>query len=144
MAKHEILVRINVLNPPAGVTMCVQEGRYDLLSPSRIGRKKISFEVPLNVDVSSDRPNFLGKFAQGPKHARFLYVNSGTYAGQTGSCWGRRAKISLMNITNEQVSELLLSPDSMLEISFQGTGRDGGPVCGSIPKGIADWTIIKV
>ena len=143
MAKHEISVRINVIEPPAGVAVCVQKGRGDLLPPTHVDKKMVSFEFSVTVDVGSGRSNFLGKFAQGPKDARFLYVNWGTYAGQTDSCWGRRAKISLTSITDNQVRELLTTAGSALEISLYGTGTDGGPVCGSIRKRITDWTIIK-
>jgi hypothetical protein len=36
-----------------------------------------------------------GPAAQGPP-ARFVYVHSGTRAGQVGSCWDRRAKVPLL------------------------------------------------
>lgn len=101
MAKLEIILRVNVTNPLAGVTMQVQEGKDRLLAPCETKRDRISFEFPISVDLSSGRPNFLGKFAQGPKDARFIYVNSGSYAGQPGIQWNRRAKISLMKITSK-------------------------------------------
>lgn len=120
------------MRPPAGVVMQVQMGRDDLLPPSTKTLDLMSFDIPVNVDFESNTPNFLGKFAQGPKTARFIYVNSGTYAGQTDTCWSRRAKISLMGITPEQIQEILSSPGSRLEVDIEGTGSDGGPVCGSI------------
>src|SRR5205809_130684 len=103
MAKYEIKLQVNVLEPLAGVTMQVQEGRDRLLPPCETKPDRITFEVPVTVDMSSGSPNFLGKFAQGPKDARFIYVNSGSYAGQPGTQWNRRAKISLMKITSTQV-----------------------------------------
>ncbi len=36
-------------------------------------------------------PNFLGPFVQGPPVGLFVYVNSGTLAGQSDSCWTRRS-----------------------------------------------------
>src|SRR5438270_9220971 len=99
MAKHEITLRVNVVDPLAGLTMQVQEGKNRLLAPCERKRDRISFEFPVTVDLSSGSPNFLGKFAQGPKDRRFIYINSGIYAGQSGSEWNRRAKISLMKIT---------------------------------------------
>ena len=143
MAKHEITLRVNVLEPLAGVTMQVQEGKDRLLLPCETNPYKIAFEFPVTVDLSSGSPNFLGKFAQGPKDARFIYVNSGSYAGQPGTQWNRRAKISLMKITSAQVKELLDSPGSKLEVSINGVGKDGGPVCASIPSAAGGWRIIK-
>src|SRR5437764_6998927 len=92
MSKFKIAIRLNVLNPPKGVAMRVQKGRDELLEPSSDSSKALVFDFPITVDLSDKTPNFLGEFAQGPKTARFVYVNSGTYAGQADSCWGRRAK----------------------------------------------------
>ena len=144
MSKFELAMRINVLNPPADVTMRVQKGRDELLAPIEDNGKNLVFEFPITADLSLGVPNFLGKFTQGPKNARFVYVNSGTYAGQTDSCWSRRAKLSLMGITAEQIRELIKSPGSKLEVSFQATGGPGGgPVCGSIPLRDGGWKIIN-
>lgn len=143
MAKHEITLRVHVINPLAGVTMRVQEGKDRLLPPGETHSDRMSFEFPVTVDLSSGKPNFLGKFAQGPKDARFIYVNSGSYAGQPGTQWNRRAKISLMTITKKQVREVLDTPGAKLEITIDGVGRDGGPVCASIPSALVNWRIIK-
>jgi len=143
MEKREIWLRINVLEPLSGVTMKIQEGRDRLLPPTETKRDRLSFEFPVMVDLSSDKPNFLGKFAQGPKDARFIYVNSGSYAGQAGTPWNRRAKISLMKITAAQVKEVLASPGARLEVTIDGVGKDGGPVCASVRSAENGWRIIK-
>jgi hypothetical protein len=143
MSKHEITLRVNVTEPLAGVTMRVQQGKDRLLSPCETRPDSISFEFPVFVDISAGSPNFLGTFAQGPKDARFIYVNSGSYAGQPGIQWNRRAKISLMKITLAQIQELLDSPGSKLEVTIKGVGKDGGPVCASIPSAADSWRIIK-
>jgi len=143
MAKYELPLRVTVVEPPAGVVMQVQKGRGELLPPTERKSGAISFDFSVNVDLTSGEPNFLGKFAQGPKNARFIYVNSGAYAGQSETCWSRRAKISLMNITADQIKEMLGSPNSKLEICVDGTGGDGGPVCGGIRSPREGWKIIK-
>lgn len=137
--KHEIPVRITVKNPLAGVTMQVQRGRDELLAPSKATKNKLVFDLTLDVDLGSGRPNFLGKYAQGPKDARFIYVNSGTYAGQHVTCWSRRAKLSLMGVTTEQVREVIDGSNLVLETTFPGIGRDGGPTCASV-KGL-EWQV---
>ena len=143
MSKQEITLRVNVMDPLGGVTMQVQEGKDRLLAPCERKRDRITFEFPVTVDLSSGSPNFLGKFAQGPKDSRFIYVNSGSYAGQPGTNWNRRAKISLMKIAVNQIQQLLDSPGSKLEVTINGVGKDGGPVCASIPSAADGWRIIK-
>ncbi|SRR5258706_2857655 len=138
--KHEIPLRIGVLSPPAGVTTKVQRGKDELLSPSEVSDEALVFDFDVSVDLSSPIPNFLGKYAQGPKDVRFLYVNSGTSAGQMGSCWTRRAKISLMSITREQI-DAVVAGKGILLAEYNGTGRDGGPTCASV-KGI-EWKVVS-
>lgn len=136
--KHELSIRIVVTDPLPGVAMLVQKGKDELLSPSRMSAKSLVFDFPITVDLTETWPNFLGKFAQGPKTQRFIYVNSGTYADQH-SIWGRRAKISLMPITREQIEEAI-STGARLEATMPGVGRDGGPICASV-KGVV-WRVI--
>lgn len=138
--KHEIPIRITVVKPVAGVTMQVQKGRDELLPPVSAGKDATLFEFTASVDLSGGQPNFLGKFAQGPKDARFIYVNSGTYAGQTGTDWARRAKVSLMSITAAQVEEVLAKPGRVLEAKIWGSSRDGGPMCATVPL-LGGWTV---
>ena len=139
--KHEIPIRIIVEDPLEGVAMLVQRGKDELLAPSDATAKALFFDLEISVDLSGSAPNFLGKYAQGPKDARFVYVNSGTYAGHAPCCWGRRAKISLMSITEKQVKEVLDGKASRIVTSFPGIGRDGGPTCASV-KGI-EWKTVK-
>lgn len=137
--KHEVKFRITVVNRPPGVTMKVQKGKNELLEPTQSDESKLVFDFDLQVDLTAGEPNFLGKFAQGPKDARFVYVNSGSYAGQNGTFWSRRAKLSLMSISKEEVESVVAKPGSRFETTLDGTGRDGGPVCASV-KGL-EWRI---
>lgn len=119
--------------------MKVQKGRDEFLDAAKANAKAKSYEFEVTVDLSGDEPNFLGKFAQGPKTDRFIYVNSGKQAGQHGTLWDRRAKLSLMSISREKIESVLASPGSRLETVIIGVGRDGGPVCASV-KGL-EWRI---
>ncbi|MGQ0540670.1 MAG: DUF5990 family protein [Blastocatellia bacterium] len=139
--KHEIPFRIVVNKPLSGVVMKVQQGRDELLPPSVVSEGAISFDFEITADLSGSGPNFLGKYAQGSKDARFIYVNSGQHAGQKDTFWDRRAKLSLMSITKEQIEKVLSSPDSRIEATMNGVGRDGGPTCASV-KGI-EWKVVK-
>lgn len=139
--KHEIPIKIVVMRPLAGVSMMVQRGRDELLPPAFKSAEQLVFDFELTVDMTETRPNFLGKYSQGPKDARFVYVNTGTYADQH-SLWGRRAKISLMNITGDQIQEVISKEGLVLQTEFEGVGRDGGPTCASV-KGI-EWKVVAV
>ena len=139
--KYEIPFRISVLRPLAGVTMLVQKGKNELLHPAAFSDDRIVFDLEIRVDLTGDAPNFLGKFAQGPKSERFVYVNSGSYAGQVSTMWNRRAKLSLMSISRETIESVISSPGSRLETAINGIGRDGGPVCASV-KGV-EWKVVK-
>lgn len=139
--KHEVPFRIIVSKPLTGVLMQVQRGRREFLSPTRVSVDSLLFEFEIAVDVSGGSLNFLGKYAQGPKDARFVYVNSGKQALQIDSCWDRRAKLSLMSVTREQIEKVLSSPSFRLETTMNGTGRDGGPTCASA-KGL-EWKVVR-
>jgi len=138
--KHEIPFRIIVDRPLPGVATRVQKGKGELLEPSSISDSGLSFEFEISVDVDGDALNFLGKFAQGPKDSRFVYVNSGTYAGQHATAWARRAKLSLMSITKQQI-QIAIDKGSFIETTMPGVGRDGGPTCASV-KGI-EWRVVS-
>lgn len=139
--KHSVPVRIKVLRPLKGVSMKVQKGKDELIAPVLASEDLLVFEFPIDVEIQEGSPNFLGKFAQGPRDARFIYVNSGSYAGQPWTQWNRRAKISLMSITSVQINSVLGDADLCIETEFEGVGRDGGPTCASV-KGI-DWLVVK-
>lgn len=139
--RFEIPMRIKVLRPPKGVAIAVQRGRDELLLPVGEEGDQAIFEFEMTADLSSGRPIFLGKYSQGPKDSRFVYVNSGTCAGQTDSCWTRRAKISLINITSEQIEMVSRSAGLCIETIYGGTGRDGGPTCASVKS--IEWKVTQ-
>jgi len=138
---HELALRIVVMRPPSGVEWRVQSGRDELLAPRSASPDEIAFEV--KVKVTKQGPViFRGAVTQGPPKARFVYVNSGTRAGQADSCWDRRAKISLADITRAQVDQALESSDALLESRIVGTSRDGGPACATVPLLDGGWRLV--
>jgi hypothetical protein len=138
---QEVSLRIIVVNPPAGVRFAVQRGRDEFLEPGSAKAGELVFEF--NIRVRNDRaegaPNFLGPFAQGPRDARFVYVNSGTMAGELGSCWTRRAKIQLAGITWTMIEKA--TRGSFIEVKIAGTARDGGPACATVPLLEDGWKL---
>lgn len=136
---EDLRLRVNVLDPPKDVRFRVQRGRSDLLPPARESRNTLCFEFAVKVGTRpTGEPNFLGPFAQGPPDARFVYVNSGTLAGQPESCWSRRAKIPLTGISWALV-DAARREDAVIETDMPGGGHDGSPTCATV-KGIS-WRV---
>jgi hypothetical protein len=143
--RPEIPIRIAVVRPPPGVAMRVQCGRADLLPPTRETADALSFDFTVRAGgtLADGRPTFLGPCAQGTPADRFVYVNSGTSAGQAGSPWRRRAKVKLAGITREMVDAALAEPGAVLEARIEGTGRGGGPACATVPLLGGGWRLVR-
>ena len=143
----QLPLRITVVRPPGGVTFRLQRGKTadaDLVPPAHASDEQLSFDFTVRVagDRTSGSPNLRGPFAQGPPADRFIYVNSGTLAGQVDSCWTRRAKVRLTNITWELIDQVQSSPGAVLEARIFGVAKDGGPVCASVPLLDGGWRMV--
>ncbi len=139
----EVRLRITVRQPPAGVQFRLQQGRADLVAPTRVTAEDIQFEFTLRLGAPRrGHPNFLGPAAHGPPDERFVYINSGRQAGQQGTGWDRRAKVPLRGITTELVGAALTG-GHLLEACIAGTARDGGPACATVPL-IGGWQLVSM
>lgn len=140
----EVALRITVVAPPKGVRFCLQGGANDLVQPKLSNGEDISFDLTVRAKDVGGRnpPRFLGPLTQGPPVGRFVYVCSGTLAGQSGSCWTRRAKVPLTGITWPMIRKAIKSRAARLEARFDGTAKDGGPSCATVrlPGG---WHIVE-
>ena len=141
--ERQVTLRVIVEGPPGDVDFGIQEGHgndYKTVQKQRYTKQDLRFEFPIRVrEAKNGQPNFLGSFAQGPAHSRFIYLDIGTYAGQTNTPWSRRLKIPLAGITwpmVEQASDASL----VIEVRVPGTGRDGGPTCGTVNQ-FSGWTL---
>ena len=105
------------------------------MPPTENSGGRLIFDFELTADLSDTVPNFLGPFSQGPKSARFVYINSGTAAGQIDSCWSRRAKVPLMEITTGEVKSVLKKPGSRIERGSMALAETAGRSRASV-KGI--------
>jgi Family of unknown function (DUF5990) len=133
-----ITLRIVIEQPPPGVDFALQKGAgsaYEPVQKQRSKGKDLAFEFQPSVreGVSNSMAALGGPFVQGPPGQRFVYVDIGTYAGQSGSCWSRRLKIPLEGITAK-----MLGAGGVLEARVPGTGRDGGPSCATV-KDFEGW-----
>jgi len=141
--ERELTLRIILEKPPVGVDFGLQKGRgsaYETIQKQRSKAKDLYFEFTVGVKASRKdaMPAFQGSLLQGPPGERFIYIDIGTYAGQTDSCWSRRLKIPLSGITWEMIDRLLANSESVLETRILGTGKDGGPTCGTV-KPFKEW-----
>jgi Family of unknown function (DUF5990) len=137
-SKEEVEVRLRIVveKPPRDVVFCVQGKLGEFLSPTISTGKDITFEVSMRA---APGPRFLGPITQGPPTARFVYVCSGTCAGDARSCWTRRAKLPLATITQKLVEQA--KKGAMLEARIAGTAKDGGPACATVPLLGGGWRV---
>lgn len=135
-----ITLRITIVSPPAGVTWALQLGKSDLASPIRASDRAVVFEtdVQLVAGSTAEPVRLRGAAVQGRPGDRFLYVNSGTYAGDRGSAWSRRAKVPLLGITGKLV-DVAIKKGGVLRCQFSGTAKDGGPTCASVTLLSPGW-----
>ncbi len=141
---QELPLRIVLVDPPPGVAFRLQHGKSGLVAPVLVGRDSITFDfsVRLGDSLPDGRPRFLGGFAQGPPQARFVYVNSGTLAGEVGTQCTRRAKVHLSSISSALV-EKAAQAGARLEVRIAGKAKDGGPACATVPLLGKGWTLIE-
>ena len=135
--EEELKLRIILENPPPGIDFGLQEGGgndYKVVQKQRSSKGDLKFEFAVRVREGKDgQPNLLGPFVQGPAQQRFVYIDIGTYAGQTDTHWSRRLKVPLLGITWD-----LIQKKKTLETHVPGTGKDGGPTCATV-KPFAGW-----
>src|SRR6185503_9293747 len=120
--------RIILEQPTAGVDFGLQKGHgssCEVVQKQRSKSKDLIFEFTATAKAGKDgEPNFTGPFVQGPVGERFVYINIGTFAGQTDTCWSRRLKIPLCRISWE-----MLRAGKVLTAHVPGIGKDGSPSC---------------
>ena len=141
----QITFSITLEQPPAGVDYGLQKGsgsNYETVQKQRSVSKDLHFEFTVSVRRREDSstPDFRGPFVQGPVNERFVYIDIGTYAGQSDSVWGRRLKIPLYGISFEMIDKLSPGIKLFLETRVPGTGKDNGPNCGTV-KPFSGWQV---
>ena len=143
--EQELNFRIILESPPPGVDYGLQKGggsNYEVTQKQRSKTGDLRFEFVARVKEGKDgQPVFLGPFVQGPPHERFVYLDIGTYAGQSDTPWGRRLKIPLRGITWNEV-EQASGGTNVLETRVPGTAKDGSPTCATV-KPFAGWKVTR-
>lgn len=143
--QRELTLRIILEKPPPGVDFGLQKGRgntYETIQKQSSTGKDLFFEFKVGLKPSEDlMPTLLGPFVQGPTSERFIYIDIGTYAGQKDTDWSRRLKIPLKGITWDMINKISES-QMVLEARIPGTGKDGGPTCGTV-KPFDGWKLVN-
>lgn len=141
--EHELPIRVTVLRAPPGVTFAMQRGKAELLPASGVNVESFVFDLSVRVreQTRGRSANVLGPYAHGKPTDRFLYLNSGTMAGQADSCWTRRAKIKTGGISWNLVQQTLATPGAVLEVQIEGSAKDGGPCCATVPLIGGGWRV---
>ena len=133
-AEVRLPLRIVVVAPPPDVWFSLQPGPGVFEQRQRSGDGDLAFEFELRVGEPVSRstvPRLLGAQVKGPPDKRFVYIGVGKHAGDASSCWDRRIKVPLGEITRELVAGLRTG--NVLEARIAGTGKDGGPGCATVP-----------
>lgn len=124
-----ITLGIILKRPTPGVDFALQKGggrKYETVQKQRSypnADLKFDFAVTVRSDKDGD-PDFFGPFVHGIRGDRYVYIDIGTYAGQTNTVWSRRLKVPLTCITWD-----LINSGSTLVGKIPGTSKDGAPSC---------------
>jgi hypothetical protein len=143
----EITLRIFLLKPTPEVDFGLQKGsgsHYETVQKQRSNSNDLSFNFAVKIkgDKAKDKlPKLSGSFVQGPNNGKFIYIDIGTYAGQTNTHWARRLKVPLTGITWKDIDQLIADPNLIIQTRVPGTGKDGGPNCATV-KPFEGWKII--
>ncbi len=142
----ELQFKITLLSPTPGVDFALQKGSgntYQMIQKQNVSSGDISFLCPVTIkgDRENDAsPKLSGPFVQGPADGKFIYIDIGTYAGQTNTIWSRRLKIPLSGITWKMLDQLGSDPKLLLNTQVPGKGKDGGPNCATV-KPFDGWHV---
>jgi len=143
---QELTFRIVLESPPAGIDYGLQKGGgndYEVMQKQRSKTGDLRFEFNARVKEGKDgQPVLLGPFVHGPPQERFVYLDIGTYAGQTDTPWSRRLKIPLRGITWDMVKQASRGAN-LLETHVAGTGKDGSPSCATV-KPFDGWKVKRI
>ena len=130
-------LRITLVRPPKDVAFAVQAGQDGLQDLTIATDGDLSFDVTIEAAPVGAGVRFYGPVVQGPPHARFIYVRSGTMAGQPQSFWTRRVKVPLASLS-WAAAVRAAAASTRLEARLDGRATDGGPACATV-KLLQGW-----
>ena len=119
--------RIVLELPPAGIDFALQKGKggsYEPVQKQRSTGRDLIFEFSATSKQTAKGLDFAGPFVQGAAGDRFVYIDIGRYAGQTGTECARRLKIPLTGISRASIQT-----GKTLVTTIPGAAPDGQPNC---------------
>jgi hypothetical protein len=135
-------LRITVVAPPPDVWFSLQPepGVFEQRVLSTGSDLVFDLELRVGDPTPSTRttPRLLGPHVKGPPDKRFVYIGVGKHAGDPSSCWDRRIKVPLTQITSELLQAA--HPGQVLNARVAGRAGDGGPACATVPLLPPGWT----
>src|SRR4030095_5091704 len=96
--ESEITLQIILIKPTPNVVFGLQKGsgnNYETVQKQISTSNDLAFTFTIKVkgNRSEDKlPKLSGSFVQGSGDNKFVYIDIGTYAGQTDTLWSRRLK----------------------------------------------------
>jgi hypothetical protein len=142
----DLKLHIVLQKPTTDVDFGLQKGSgntYETVQVQRSSSQDLHFDLTIVVKGERQKdslPGLTGPFVQGANPNKFIYIDIGTYAGETSSCWSRRLKIPLTGITWDIVEKVNADSQLILETCVPGTGKDGGPNCATV-KPFEGWKV---
>ena len=82
---RELPIRIVLVSPPADVIFAIQRGKDEPVNQLRSTGVDVTYDITIGVVQSDGQTDFRGPFVQGPRGGRFVYVSSGTLAGDAAT-----------------------------------------------------------
>jgi len=139
-----ISLRIIIAEPPDGILYGIQMGSgnsYETLQKQMSGKGDIVFELTIPVKVNKEgSPVLAGPFVQGAAKDRFLYVDIGSYAGQTGTAHNGRLKIPLPELTEAILKQVEKGGQLMAHVP--GTNPKNGQPSMATVRPIGEWMVM--
>jgi hypothetical protein len=126
-----IRMRIIIEQPVAGVRHSLQAKDDRPLDPKTSqGGEPLAFDFPVRI---APGPKFFGDQVrrEGPER-RFVYIRIGQSAGDHGSPWSRRMKIDIHDVGQDLLDQAMAG--GTVEITVNGTGKDGTPACATVRR----------
>jgi hypothetical protein len=141
---EEVILRIVIQNSVDGTLYGLQKGKvpnYQTVQAQLGNGQDLTFSFTVQVkEASESLPKIAGPFVQGPAGKRFIYIGTGSYAGQPGASWSGRIKVPLSEAVFK--NKLPLEGNSFLYCTVPGRNVDGKPVFATV-KPFGGWFICK-
>ncbi len=128
----EVALRIVIEQPVPGVRHSLQAKDDTPLDPKTSAEgEALAFDLKIRV---APGPKFFGDHIrrEGPER-RFIYIRIGQSAGDCMSPWSRRMKIDVHDLPAELLDRAMRG-EGTLEVTVNGTGKDGTPACATVPR----------